>query len=82
MHVRLVLLAHGTAFNILSYKSGEPRPPELRSNKLVDFEIVRVFSSLMIMTVRQDGLAERVLGGNIHIFAVCKRNHMTLGTKL
>ena len=65
VHVRFVLLACGTAFNIFPYELCETQPPELRGNKLVSFEITWMTSSLMVMTMGEDGTTEGGLWGNI-----------------
>ena len=63
--VQLVLLAHGTAFDISAHKLGKTWPPELFGDKLVGFEITRVTGSLMVVAVGEDGAAEGVLQGNV-----------------
>ena len=49
MGICFVLLAYGTALNVLSYKLGEARPPELSSDELVSLEISRVLSGFVVV---------------------------------
>ena len=63
--VRLVLLACGTALNVLAYELRKTQPPELSSDELAGFEVARVTSSLVVMTVGKDGAMERVVQGDI-----------------
>ena len=64
--VRLVLLAHDTAFNVFTHKLCEAWPSELSSDKLVRFEVTRVTGGLMVMTPGKDGAMEEVVWGNIY----------------
>ena len=41
------------------------QPPEFSSDKLTSFEVTRVTSSLVVMTVGEDRLTEGILWGNI-----------------
>ena len=63
--VGFVLLARGTALNVLSHKLCETWPPEFGSHKLTCFEITGVSGGLVIMAVGEDGVAEGVLWGNV-----------------
>ena len=63
--VRLVLLAHGTAFDIFSHKLCKAGPPEFRGDKLAGLEVTGVSSGLMVVAVGKDGAAERVPWGDI-----------------
>ena len=63
--VGLILLAHGVVFHVFLHKLCETQLPEVGSDKLASFEVTRVTSSLVIMAVGEDGVVERILGGNI-----------------
>ena len=63
--VGFVLLACGTAFNILVHKLCESQPSKLRGDKLTSLEITWVTSSLMIMTMSENGAAEGILQGYV-----------------
>ena len=65
VRVSLVLLAHGTAFNIFAYELRETRPPELRGDELAGLEITGVAGGLVVVAAGEDGTTERVLRGNI-----------------
>ena len=68
--VSFVLLAYGTALNIFRHILYKTWPPELRGNKLVSLKVSGVSSSLMIMTVGEDGAPEGVCQGKIDISLV------------
>ena len=65
VRVHLVLLAHGTAFDVLAHKLRETGPPKLRGDELASLKIVRMTGGLMVMASCEDGTAEGVLRGNI-----------------
>ena len=72
VHVRFVLLACGTSFNIFVHELSKAWPPELGSNKLPSFEIYRVTSSFMVMTAGKDGVIEGILWEDIDTTFVCE----------
>ena len=72
MCVRLVLLAHAAVFHILLHKLHEAWPPELRGNKLVSFQVVRVTCSFVVMTADKDRVMKGVLWENINMSFVCE----------
>ena len=63
--VRLVLLAHGAALDVFLHELCEAWPPEFGGDELAGFEITRVTSGLMVMTVGKDGATEGILQGYI-----------------
>ena len=65
MCVRLVLLAHSTAFDVFSYELYKIWPPEFDGDKLMGFEITWVTSSLMVVATGKDRAAERVFWENV-----------------
>ena len=65
MSVQFALLACGAALHILAWKLCKIRPPELGGNELVSFEITGMTSSLVVMTVGEDGVTEGTLWGNV-----------------
>ena len=65
MHVNLILLAGGTAFNILADEGSEPWPPELSSDQLSGFKKTRMTGGFVVMAPFKDGAAEGVVGGDI-----------------
>ena len=65
MHVRLVLLAYGAAFDILSHKLCKTQPPKLHGDELASFEVAGVSSSFVVVAVGKDGATKGVVGGNI-----------------
>ena len=70
MCIGLVLLAYSTALNILPHELGETWPLKFGGNKLVSLEIPGMPSSFMIVAAGEDGVAERVLQGNIDMALV------------
>ena len=70
MGVGFVLLACGTALNILSHKLCKTRPPEFHSNELISFEVTGVAGSLMVMAMGEDRVVEGVVWRNIDIALV------------
>ena len=65
--VNLVLLAKGTAFDVLADEGGESGPPELGGNQLSGFQEAGVSGGFMVVTSRKDGAAEGVVGGDINM---------------
>ena len=63
--VCLVWLTYGIAFDILTHKLCETRPPKLSGDKLASLEIARVTSGLVVMAAGEDGMAEGVLRRDI-----------------
>ena len=61
------MLAHGAVLNVFSHKLHEVQPLELDSNKLAGFEISWLTGSFMVMTMRKDEVAKRVIQENIDI---------------
>ena len=61
MRVNLVLLAMGTALNIVADEGGEPGPPEFSSDQLACFQEARVAGRFMIMAALEDGAAKGVV---------------------
>ena len=72
MSIRFVLLTDGAAFNVFAHELHKPWPSELSSNKLTSLEITGVTSSLMVMTMDEDGTVERIIQGNIDATFVCQ----------
>ena len=72
VRVGLVLLAYGTAFDILPYKLHEPRPPKFSSDELVSLQVARVSSGLMVIAASEDGVTEGVFQGNVDMTFVCE----------
>ena len=70
--VGLVLLAHGTALNVLSHELCETQPSELCSDELANIEVTRVASSLMIVALSKDRVAEEVVWRNIDTAFICE----------
>ena len=66
------MLAHGTAFNVLSHELCKTWPSELEDNELASFKITGMASSLMIMAAGEDEVLERVHQGNIDMTFVCQ----------
>ena len=65
VHVGLILLAQGTAFNVLLHELCETWPPEFRGDELVGFEISWVTGGFMIMASSKNRVVERVLWGDV-----------------
>ena len=63
--VQLVLLASGTAINVLAHELCETQPLEFRSDELASLEVSRVTSGLVVVAAGKDGPAEGVLRGDI-----------------
>ena len=72
VYVRLILLVYDVALNILPYKLYETWLVEFKHNKLTGLEITGVASGLMIVAVSENGMLERVLGGNVNMPFVCE----------
>ena len=72
MGVGVVLLAHGTALDILLHELHETQPPEFRGDELASLEITWVTGSFVVVTAGEDGAVEGVLQGNIDIVLVCQ----------
>ena len=70
--VRLILLAYGTALNVLAHKMCKAGPPEFSSNKLGGFEVTEVSSSLVVMTAGEDGVMKGVIQRNVDMAFVCE----------
>ena len=70
--VRFVLLAHSVTLNVLVHELCEPWASELGCDKLTSLEIPRVVSSLMVVAVDKDRMAEGTFGWNIHMPFVCE----------
>ena len=65
MSIGLILLACGTAFDVVVDVLYKTWPPKLRGNKLAGLKITRVSSSFVIMISREDGVMKRILRGYI-----------------
>ena len=65
MGIGFVLLTSGAAVNILTNVGGEAGPPEFCCNELASFQVARVASSRMVVTLFKDGMAENVIIGDI-----------------
>ena len=65
MCVCLVLLACGTAFNVLAHELHENGPLEISGDKLTSFEITGVPGGLMVMAADKNRVVEGVLWGDI-----------------
>ena len=63
--VQLVLLAHGTAFDIFAHKLRETWPPKFGGNELAGLEVTEVSSGLMVVAASEDGTIEGALRGDI-----------------
>ena len=63
--VRLVLLAHGTALNILVHKLCETGPPKLRGDKLASLQVARVSGGLIVVAAGKDRATEGVIQGDV-----------------
>ena len=50
MHVRFVLLASRTPFNVFADIRSKAQPPKVGSDELSGFKVARMSSSLMVMT--------------------------------
>ena len=72
VHVQLVLLACGTAFNVLAHKLHETQPPEFSSDELTSLEIPRVASSFVVMTLGEDRTVEGISRWDIDTSPVCE----------
>ena len=65
VYIRLILLAYSTALNVLTHKLCKIQLLEFRGNELVDLEIPEVASSLVVMTMNEDGAKEGVTKGYV-----------------
>ena len=72
MRINFVLLAQGTAFNIVADKRGESGPPELSGDQLASFQEAGMAGGLMIMAAFKDGMAEGVVGWYVDAAFVSK----------
>ena len=72
MHVKLVLLAKGTALHIAADEGGESGPPEFSGNQLACFQEAGVASGLMIMASFENGAAKGVIHGDVDMAFVGK----------
>ena len=59
------MLACVTAVDVFSHILCEIQPSEFQGDELLDLEMTRVSDGFMVMAARQDGMVERVVGGNI-----------------
>ena len=78
MRVNLVLLAQGTAFNIVADEGHKSGPPELGGDQLARFQEARVASRFMIMAACENGMAKGVVCGDIDAAFVSKDAHLDL----
>ena len=65
MSVGLVLLADGTALNVVADIGGEAQPPELGSDELAGFKEARVASRCVIMAPFKDRTVEGIVGRDV-----------------
>ena len=65
MCVNLVLLAKGTALNIVVDEGGKSGPPEFGGNQLACFQEAGVAGGFMIVAAFENGTAEGVVGRDI-----------------
>ena len=65
MHINLVLLAEGTAFDVVADEGGESGPPEFGGDQLSGFQETGMSGRLMIMAPLKDGAAKGIVRGNI-----------------
>ena len=65
MGIDLVLLADCAALNIFTDVGGEAGPPKLGCDELASFQVARMASSFMVVTMVEDGMAEGVIVGDI-----------------
>ena len=63
--VGLILLAHGTTFNILAYELHKTQPLKFGGYELAGFEVAGMPGSFVVMAAGEDGTLERVLQENI-----------------
>ena len=63
--VGFVLLAGGTAFNILADIGGEAGPPKFRRDELSGFQVAGVAGTLMVVATLEDSVAEGFIVGDV-----------------
>ena len=66
VHVDLVLLAKGTAFNVAADKGGKSGPPEFSGDQLSCFQEARMSGRLMIMTACKDCAVKGIVHRDIN----------------
>ena len=68
--VSFVLLAGCTAFDVFMDIGGQTGPPEFSRDMLMGFQVSRVASHFMIMTMLEDRVVEGFIIGNIDVSLV------------
>ena len=63
---------HSLQHTVLVHEVGKTQPPELSGDKLVDLEITRVTSGLVVMTPGKDRATEGALQRDVDSAFVCK----------
>ena len=72
MHVNLVLLAKGTALDIVVDKGGEAGPPEFSGDQLASLQEAGMTGGFMIMAAFEDGAAEGIVCRDVDTTLVSK----------
>ena len=70
MCVCFVLLASHATLYVLTGVRGHARPPEFSGNELAGFQISGVASSLMVMTVLEDGVVKGFIVWDVNVTLV------------
>ena len=78
MCICLVLLASGTASNVLVDKGGETQPPKLRCNKLAGLENTGMSCSGVIMVVGNNKAVEVGVGRDVDAILVGQDSSIVL----
>ena len=78
MRVNFILLAGGTALNVLVDEGSESQPPELSGDQLTGFKETGMAGGLMVMALFEDGTAKRIISGNVDTAFICEDTGLNL----
>ena len=78
MHVNLVLLAEGTAFDISADEGSESGPPEFGSNQLMSFQEAGVAGRFVIMAALENSAAKGVVRRDVDAALISEDTRLDL----
>ena len=78
MCINLVLLAKGTALDVVADEGGESRPPEFGGDQLACFQEAGVAGRGMIVAAFENRAAEGVVRGDVDTTLISKDAHLDL----